>query len=182
MASFQIRSMMSCAIKELSNISSLPTPAEVVKATAANMAEFNDLYTHNPAFLLFSGVVKPRKTVYSTYLHANRSDDYGQALADYILAEDLGTVSVSQAAINHNGNTLRVWLWAPKWEKLKKIWEAAQVGQQPATQPQVATIQGTPGTINTEVQYVYRTQELGGHSVAGPTGSPLNQGNSADNL
>ena len=181
MASFQIRSMMSCGIKELSNISSLATPEDVVKATAVKVAEFNDCYVHNPAFLLFSGVVSQRKRVYSSHLHADRSDNYGQALADYILAEDLGTVSVSQAAINHNGNTLRVWLWAPKWEKLKKMWEAAQAAQQPTTQPQHATIQPTPGTINTEVQYVYRTQNHGGNS-AGATGSPLIQGNSADSL
>ena len=132
MASFQIRSMMSCGIKELSNISSLATPEDVVRATAVNVAEFNDYYAHNPAFLLFSGVVGQRKRVYSSHLHADRSDDYGQALADYILAGDLGTVSVSQEAINHNGNTLRVWLWAPKWEKLKKIWEASHAAEQAA--------------------------------------------------
>ena len=123
---------MSCGIRELNNISSLAAPEDVVKTVATQIAEFNDCYVHNPAFLLFSGVVGQRRRVYSASLHADRSDNYGQALADYILAEDLGTVSVSQEAINHNGNTLMVWLWAPKWDKLKKIWEAAQAAEQAA--------------------------------------------------
>lgn len=124
MASFSIHGMAVCGIKELSNISSLPTPEDVVKETARLLPMHTVSYEANPAFLLFSGVVGKRERVYSEAFHADRNDDYGQALADYIRERDLGTVTEVPPAKNHSGNMLKVFLWAPRWEALREIWLA----------------------------------------------------------
>ena len=126
MATFKISNLMVCGIKELHNISVLPTPEAIVQQVALEMAAFNGNYRLNPAFLLFSGVVGERAHVYPGMFHADRSDDYGTALATYITANNLGTVTASQPAKNHSGNMMQAWLWAPRWEALEDIWRASR--------------------------------------------------------
>ena len=121
MGDFRVVPTQCCGIKELADISALPTSEEVVKRTALTMAV---RYMNLPAFLFFDGVVGDRKRVYHSNYHADRSDNYGQDLADYIKANDLGVVTETPLAQNYNGNMLRVWVWAPKWDALKAIWEA----------------------------------------------------------
>ena len=126
MATFSISGTRCCGLFELSNISALPDAETVVKQVATNMAGPTNGYRSNPAFLMFTGVVGKRQRVYETYSHADRDDDYGQALADYITANDLGNVDASTLSQNYNGNMLRVWLWAPNWEALSKIWDGSR--------------------------------------------------------
>ena len=126
MGSFRINPTLCCGIKELADISGLPTSEEVIKQTALVMAQHSDRYEHPPAFLFFDGVVGDRKRVYHSNYHADRSDNYGQDLADYIKANDLGVVTETPLAQNYNGNMLRMWVWAPKWEALKAVWEATR--------------------------------------------------------
>lgn len=131
MGAFRLGATQSCGILELSDISRLPTPAAVVERVAIDAAgELNGGYGRCPAFIYFSGVVGNRNRAYAERFHANRVNDYGQDLADYISANDLGTVTASHEAVNYSGNTLRVWIWSPKWDALKAIWDASRV---PAT-------------------------------------------------
>lgn len=124
MAIFRINEVGTCSMKELYNISVFNTPVEVVKATAQHMLAFNDGYIRNPAFLLFSGVVGEVKRVYDERFHLARSDDYAQNLADYILANGLGVVTATPPALNHSGNMVRGYLWAPEWKALEAIYIA----------------------------------------------------------
>lgn len=148
MGSFRVSSTQCCGIKELADISSLPTPEAIVKAAASCLAGPTDYYRNPPAWLMFSGVVGTRKRVYTDYHHANRDDDYGQALADYIRSNDLGVVTETPLAKNYNGNMLRVWMWAPKWEALQKIWfeeasrPAASVGPSLSVDAPIGTSNG----------------------------------------
>ena len=140
MATFSIAITQSCAIKELHNISVFPDAETIVKHVAKTVTAHNNFYRANPAFLLFSGVTKDRVRKYETWAHEDRSDNYGQALADYILANGLGTVSASQEAVNHNGNTVRVWLWAPGlegWAALKAIYDAQVAPPSLAVEPAI---------------------------------------------
>lgn len=115
MATFQYQQGLCCGLLELNNISALPGPKEIVDT-------FVEKYLPNDgtgrAFVVFSGVVGARQRVYPDYNHADRSDDYGQALADYLTTEGLGTVTASSISRNYNGNPLRIWVWAPDWNKL----------------------------------------------------------------
>ena len=137
MGAFRIQPTACCGIKELADISSLPTPEAVVKRAAVVLA--SDLMTYGysrcPAWLMFSGVVGERIRVYSSHYHADRSDDYGAALAEYITAQGLGTVTESPLSRNYNGNMLRIWLWAPNWPALTVIWQESLRPAAPAASP-----------------------------------------------
>ena len=127
MATFQVVKTQCCGIFELSNISALPTAKAVVENASKSIAGWlGEDFSRKPAFLMFSGVVGDRKKIYEDCFHANRSDNYGQALADYIVANGLGTVSEVPPAQNYNGNMLKVWLWAPEWDAIKAIYEATK--------------------------------------------------------
>ena len=142
MATFSIAATQSCAIKELHNISVFPDAETIVKNVAKVVTTHNSFYLSNPAFLLFSGVVKDRVRRYETWAHEDRSDNYGRALADYIIANNLGTISASQEAVNHNGNTVRVWLWAPGaegWAALKSIYDTQVAPHSLDVDPAIST-------------------------------------------
>lgn len=132
MGAFRVAGTQCCGIFELADISKLQTPEEMVRETARLMAVHTGQlwgtgeFSKCPSFLMFSGVVAPRKKIYEEHYHADRSDNYGQALADYITANGLGTVSASQPAKNHSGNMLQVWLWAPNWTKMKVIYKSLE--------------------------------------------------------
>lgn len=132
MGVFHVSSTRCCGIYEIADISQLEGPAEVVKRSLEKMASYTGVFTSCPAFLYFSGVVGKRVRVYSTTYHADRSDNYGQALADYIVEQGLGTVTAVPPAKNHNGNMLGVWFWAPKWEVLKALHKAYEASKQPS--------------------------------------------------
>lgn len=124
-SAFMIANTHCCGIQELVDISRLSGPEAVIKETVKLMADRTAEFRACPAFLMFSGVVGERKRVYETYLHANRSDDYANNLAQYIRDNNLGVVSESEPARNHSGNMLKVFIWAPRWEALKEMWQKA---------------------------------------------------------
>lgn len=121
MASFAVSALACCGIKELSNISALPNPEAIVRESALKLRHITDYFAACPAFLLFSGVVKDRAYVYPAHYHPDRSDNYAKDLSDYIVANKLGSVSVSQEGINHSRNVLQVFIWAPDWDKMKAV-------------------------------------------------------------
>ena len=123
-AEFKVQGTSCCGILELADISRLPGPEAIVKETARLLAERTDFFSSCPAFIMFSGVVGKRKREYGEHYHANRGDDYGQALADYIRAQDLGVINETKPAKNYSGNMLRIWVWAPKWDAMKAIYNA----------------------------------------------------------
>ena len=135
MAQFRLARTQCCGIIEMADISGLKDAEAVIKETARLAVDYTDGYTHNPAFLMFSGVVGTRERIYSEMFHTNRSDDYGAALAAYIKEKDLGIVSACEPAKNHSGNMIQVWLWAPKWDALKAIWETSRPATAMATPP-----------------------------------------------
>ena len=153
MGAFRVSPTQCCGIYELVDISGLGSPEEVIKEASLLMAIRTDCYSSNPAFLMFSGVIGTRKRVYHTMYHADRNDDYGQALADYITEQKLGTVTGTEPARNHSGNMIRVWLWAPQWEALKEIWEKTQAARAPVPPPSLAVaplmIQGNSAAFDT---------------------------------
>ena len=133
--SFTIAPMICCGIREMSNISMLPDAISIVRETARQMYNLTNEWMACPAFLLFTGVVQNRKRIYHTNFHADRSDNYALELADYIKANNLGTVSVSQEGTNHSGNVLQVFVWAPDWAAMKTVYapEASLAVDTPVT-------------------------------------------------
>lgn len=115
MANFSIFPAACCGVAELHNISSVRDAAEVVDLVAAAVARGA---LSQKSYIFFTGVVGDRVRIYAEHHHADRSDDYGQALADYIVSEDLGTVTAVPPSVNHSGNTLQMWIWAPRWDRL----------------------------------------------------------------
>lgn len=116
MATFCVTNTQSCGVLELSNISAHQTPADVVRATVKHWLNYDG---SQRAFITFNGVVAPRQLKYDERFHADRDDNYGQALADYITSNGLGTVTASQTAVNQrSGNTMQIWIWAPDWDAL----------------------------------------------------------------
>ena len=124
MGSFRISRTQCCGVWELADISALPNSKAVVAQILSSINEMSYGWQESlPAFLTFSGVVGDRLKIYSSHYHANRGDNYGQALADYIAANDLGEVTASSLGTNYNGNTLRIWVWAPRWDALRQLWQ-----------------------------------------------------------
>mgnify|MGYP001610698183 FL=1 len=142
MGFFRVAGTQCCGIKELADISFFSTPAEVIKGLVRSE---NVGWMNAPAFLFFSGVVGDREKVYPASYHTNRSDDYGQALADYITTEGLGEVTATGLARNYNGNMLRLWAWAPDWSKLRQL-KQAQVATVDPRQIQTRPPVGQPPT------------------------------------
>lgn len=102
-----------CGVAELSEISSLRTPQDVLKAMLKSWRELD--WGEKP-LITFTGVVGPRNVRYPT--HADRDDNYGGALADFIVGNKLGTITASPVVRNTNGNSLQIWVWAVDWDAL----------------------------------------------------------------
>lgn len=107
-----------CGLDEINNISQANNAAEIVDYVAKQYSP-NGAARRPVPFLLFTGVTLRRATDHAS----GRQDDYGQALEDYILKNELGTITRTDARTNfryylHSSNDMRVWIWSPNWEKL----------------------------------------------------------------
>lgn len=116
MATFTYQRAKCCGVIELADVSALPTPKAVIDTFVTNYFNADG---QSRAFVYWTGVVGGRKRVFDEMFHANRSDDYGTALQQYITDEQLGPVTVIPPAVNYSGNALQVWFWVPDWSKLR---------------------------------------------------------------
>ena len=102
-----------CGVLELSGISTYKDPEEVV-AVFARRASYTDFKV---AFVTFTGVTVARDPLHNAVV---RTDDYGQALQNYIEAKKLGEVVCTKSTFNPaSGNDIRVWIWTPDFAALK---------------------------------------------------------------
>jgi hypothetical protein len=94
-----------CGIREIDKLGTYSTPERALRAIVRH-----ELFDVDTPLYLFTGV-SLRRVEDHTYV--SRTDDYGQALADYITANRLGTVVVSPEVLNpHSGNCIKAWIWA----------------------------------------------------------------------
>lgn len=66
-------------------------------------------------FVTFTGVVE-----WAGYkkVTGKEFDNYGQKFADYIAANNLGTIATLPGRVNWTGKTIQIWVWAPDYDKL----------------------------------------------------------------
>lgn len=108
-----------CGLWMLNGISHSRTPQDVLKAIQPSLMHTDVSYREKP-FVMFSGVVERKKADQ----YSGRMDDYGQALADFIVEHNLGVVTASPTRANgtpntRGGNILRIWTWAPNYDNLR---------------------------------------------------------------
>ena len=109
-----------CALDEIDNLGLVRTAEEAVRNVA------NHYWPHArhglgepPSMLLFTGVTQ---RVRQDHTLSARTDDYGQAFADFIEENGLGTVSASDGVRNpKTGNTVKAWTWCVNWAKVYEV-------------------------------------------------------------
>jgi hypothetical protein len=109
-----------CGLVELNNISLVQTPEEVIKGTVAGYHIFAGVESKKyPPFVMFTGVTKRARM---DHTGSTREDDYGQALADYIVENKLGEVIATPERVNpmSYNNPIKVWVWTVDWTELQK--------------------------------------------------------------
>lgn len=107
-----------CALGEIDNLSASETPKAAFDAILVY------LFGNEKPFVIFSGVVKigADKKITSMFHPTPREDNYGQAFADWIVENDLGTVMASPEAVNPSGgNTVRIWTWTVNHTKVSEM-------------------------------------------------------------
>jgi hypothetical protein len=112
-----VYSTRSCAIGELDGISTVNGPEDILKsiAPAIRLGVRDQIGNpHQVPFLTFSGVVERACRDHAS----GRLDNYGQAFADYILDNQLGSVVASVAGRNWTGNLIQVWVWTVNYDNL----------------------------------------------------------------
>ena len=113
-----------CGILELIDISTEQTPEGVLKAV---MKEIRECTTRSDGtrkvrpFIYFSGVVD---RVCNDHVLNPCKGNYGQALADYIIAQGLGQIVATPEAQNWTENMLKMWVWLPDYTTLAE-WHTA---------------------------------------------------------
>lgn len=123
---FEVWKTTNCAMFELNNISHLEKPADIIQRTV----ETFQINGQRPPFINFSGVVEVHEKA-AEFMHTRtgRTDNYGQALADFIVENKLGEVVASPGRVNPlSSNVVKIWIWSPDWTALLK-----QYGRQPAS-------------------------------------------------
>ena len=123
MPTFSVNTTRCCAMLELSNISALSTSKAVIEAAAKGVNEIgiSPGGSERP-FIIFTGVVGMRHKKWDTSYHADRDDDYGEDLANYIRANGLGEIyDQIPEKRNYSGNMVKVWMWCPNYEELFKF-------------------------------------------------------------
>jgi hypothetical protein len=107
---------------ELDNIGLAETPMDVLRETISVYAQYD---WHHAPFILFTGVSKRGKKDHSG---TAREDNYGKALADFIVEKGLGSVVASEerrngATVHHNYIT--VWVWTVDWPAVRTLFPNA---------------------------------------------------------
>lgn len=97
-----------CGVFELDNVSTVNDPIEALRQAAIQVSRL----PFNVPFITFTGVVERGTTAEAPkHIGVNRWDNYGQKLADAIVAAGLGIVVASEPRVNWSDNTIRLWIW-----------------------------------------------------------------------
>lgn len=119
-----------CGIFEIDYLSKAPTPLDVFKTIVYDLfkgaAGIGTPATDNYAarIVIFSGTVGD---MYFTSHDGGRKDNYGQAFADFLTANDLGSVVVTPVVNNWTKNNIQMWAWTPNHKKLWKFLETNNI-------------------------------------------------------
>ena len=105
----------------IDNLSSMSDPSSALFGIARSLR-----YRHStnsaPVFITFIGVVKQGSGVHAEgHARSSRNDNYGQAFADYLRANKLGTVTASEPRVSFSKNTIQMWIWHPDYTELWKF-------------------------------------------------------------
>ena len=112
-----------CGIKEIDNLGTCDNPELAMSDVCRVMPKRSGTQTLAPRYslLTFSGVVTRRASDHSS----NRPDNYGQAFADYITANNLGEVTAGPVTTNRrSGNDICMWIWRFDLDRLQQWWNA----------------------------------------------------------
>lgn len=118
----QIHRTKNCGIAEINGLSSADSPLHALHSLHKQLLRG---ITWPPApdpkevpkgvffpFVTFTGVVpKPED---------KRPNNYGQKFADYITANDLGTITTVAPKRNWTSNLIQIWIWEPNYPNLWK--------------------------------------------------------------
>lgn len=107
-----------CAVVELANISSVDGPLDILRSVTKDLCSYTPPSCgspHPPQFVTFTGVTKRRTSDHAS----GRFDNYGQAFADFLVKNGLGSVIVSEERHNFTGNSVKIWVWHPDYDKLQ---------------------------------------------------------------
>lgn len=115
----EVRGTGCCAVLELVDISHKPDAAAVIKEAIGEIKNQTFSWGRKKPFITFTGVVGDR---YTADHASSRNDDYGQALADYIVEHGLGeVVNTIPARANWTHNKIKMWVWMPDYEALRAL-------------------------------------------------------------
>jgi hypothetical protein len=115
---FSVQGTSCCGVYELKDISTLADAEAVMKEAIPQMHRRSSGWQERPAYITFTGVVDRVQGDHASY----RTDNYAQALADYIKANDLGEVVESiPSKPNWTRNVLKMYVWMPNFEKLEQM-------------------------------------------------------------
>jgi len=126
-----------CAVREIHLLSSEPSPESAMRTlrpyfeTTGNINvgyAGNGRKGYHKPFLIFT------EAEYDYYVPPERRN-YGQNLADFIKANNLGTVQKSGARRNWTANMVNVYVWTIKPRNIRKYYKSLPA--QPATAPVV---------------------------------------------
>lgn len=107
-----------CAVRELRDISSLPTSEAVICQAVNGLAE----YMTKPPFIMFTGVIGERRTSDHATMEGGRRDDYSTDLATYITDHGLGIIiDTIPPQTGLTGNLVKVWMWLPNYDALRQF-------------------------------------------------------------
>ena len=107
-----------CGLLELSGLCEFTTARGAMQSIAW---AFNRQHLDRVPFIMFTGVVTNNEKDNQQINHAGsrRVDNYGQAFADYIVKNGLGSVTSSSTKRNWSGNDIRVWIWELNWDRVE---------------------------------------------------------------
>lgn len=116
-----------CGTYEMDNLSASLTPADALWNLKSWLnTPYGNMFAK--AFIVFTGVVKmcqqKQDAHYVSQPHPTfRTDNYGQAFADFLEANSLGKVTGSSEKVNPaSGNLMKVWIWEPDYPALVKYY------------------------------------------------------------
>lgn len=113
-----------CAVGEINNLSHSLGPLGALVDLQESLRKgyvhyFKGKTNHLKPFIVFTGVVT--RVIPD---HASRRlDNYGQAFADYLVSNGLGTVTQTPPQLNWTGNDVVVWVWCPDYDRLFEFYE-----------------------------------------------------------
>lgn len=115
---FNVFSTANCGVLEMANITTvLGGPQEITRLAARDISRVTFGFARKPPIVYYISV--EGKVV--NLGHASPNTGYGKELADYIVANGLGTITETPPVRNWTGNTIKMWFWHPDYDALRKL-------------------------------------------------------------